>query len=172
MKTRYIQYRDGPVEQRGFGRTEPSSRIGRLTEPSILGDISRRRFIGTAAGAILVAGLPLPTWAAGSGPGNPIPIPHVFTGTPFGSFHFFFPGPVEGTATPIDPTGVHPGRDPSTIFDFNGFIGQADLDLSGVGTDTTTGATAPYTFHTDMRFMKGEFVGTDGQNHRGAFAFI
>jgi hypothetical protein len=58
------------------------------------------------------------------------------------------------------------------IFDFDGVIGQADLDMSGTGTDTTTGKSADYTFHTDMRFMKGRFVGTDGRVHRGAFAFI
>jgi hypothetical protein len=103
----------------------------------------------------------------------PNPIPHLGA-TPFGvSIHGFFPGPVEGTATPTDPTGAHPaGRDPSGIYDFRGFIGQADLDLTGSGTDLNSHATAPYSFHADMRFMKGVFVGTDGREHKGAFAFI
>jgi len=128
--------------------------------------------LGTAgaAGAILVAGLPKIALGAKSGSGIPTPIPHK-TG-PLG-LHFFFPGPVDGSAAPTDPTGAHPdGRDPSTIFDFNGFIGQADLTLSGTGTDTTTGETAPYGFHTDMRFMKGVFVDTEGRTQKGAFAFI
>lgn len=88
--------------------------------------------------------------------------------------HFFFPGPVEGTPAAPDPEGVHPnGRDPSLIYDFKGVIGQADLgDIMGTGTDLNTGAQARYTFHTDMRFMKGEFIGSDGLKHRGAFAFI
>ncbi len=73
---------------------------------------------------------------------------------------------------PPDSTDPTHGHDPSVITDFNGFVGQADLLMSGTGTDTTTGESAPYMFHTDMRFMMGEFVGTDGQNHRGAFAFI
>ena len=51
-------------------------------------------------------------------------------------------------------------------------IGQCDLNMSGTGTDTTTGVSAPYTFHTDMRFMAGRFLATDGRIHKGAFAFI
>ena len=103
----------------------------------------------------------------------PDPIPHVFT-NPFGNFHFFFPAPVEGTDAPnTDPTGAHAnGRDPSVIYNFRGLVGQADLNLTGAGTNLSNGATAPYAFHTDMRFMKGEFVGTDGSTRRGAFAFI
>jgi len=104
----------------------------------------------------------------------PNPIPHT-TVTPFGTtIHFFFPGPVEGTPFPTDSTGSHVpgGRDPSVIFDFSGFIGQADLSLTGTGTDLNTGARAPYNFNTDMRFMKGTFVGTDGKSRKGAFAFI
>ena len=27
-------------------------------------------------------------------------------------------------------------------------------------------------FESDVRFMSGEFVGADGRNHHGAFAFI
>ena len=49
---------------------------------------------------------------------------------------------------------------------------QADLLLSGTGTDLNTGDSAPYDFHTDMRFMRGQFVAADGNTHKGAFAFI
>ncbi len=58
------------------------------------------------------------------------------------------------------------------ITDFRGVIGQADLLLIGTGTDLGTGDSAPYNFHTDMRFMNGEFVAADGETHNGAFAFI
>jgi hypothetical protein len=72
-----------------------------------------------------------------------------------------------------DPSGVHPeGRDPSVIFNFKGFIGQADLNLTGTGTDLTTGQSAPYKFHTDMRFMHGVFVGTDEIERKASFAFV
>jgi hypothetical protein len=87
--------------------------------------------------------------------------------------HFYFPGTVDGKPSPTDPFGAHPeGRDPSTVTNFDGFIGQVDLNFSGTGTDTKTGQTAPYTFHTDTRFMSGEFVASDEQRHRGTLAFI
>jgi hypothetical protein len=64
------------------------------------------------------------------------------------------------------------GHDPSEISDFNGVIAQADLLLSGTGTDLNTGSSAAYGFHTDMRFMSGQFRGADGVVRNGAFAFI
>lgn len=51
-------------------------------------------------------------------------------------------------------------------------MGQADLDFSGTATDTNTGAKTTYQFHTDTRFMKGTFIASDEQRHKGAFAFI
>lgn len=107
----------------------------------------------------------------------PLPIPHISdvsggVGVP-AMPHFFFPGPVEGTAIATDPLGAHPdGRDPSTITNFEGFIGQVDLLFSGTGTDLETGAESPYDFHTDTRFMQGTFVGSDERRHFGSFAFI
>jgi hypothetical protein len=103
----------------------------------------------------------------------PIPLPIIAECT---RAHFFFPGNVEGLPAATDPTGAHPGgRDPSTLFNFDGVIGVADLDLAGTGTELTEsgpGASARYEFHTDMRFMAGRFVGTDRRVHKGAFAFI
>jgi hypothetical protein len=155
------------------------------------GPLSRRRFFGLATGAaggVMGSGL----WTPAQGehdreredehkprvPGpcpEADPIPHINSvPVAFGAAaHFFFPGPVDGSATPTDPEGAHPaGRDPSTIFNFDGFVGVADLNLTGTGTDTTTGATARYDFHTDMRFATGRFVGTDRRLHEGTFVFI
>jgi hypothetical protein len=104
------------------------------------------------------------------------PIPHVneavFAG--FGvKAHFFFAGPVDGTVIATDPTGAHPGgRDPSVIYDFKGFIGEADLNLSGTGTDLNTGMKQKYGFHADCRFMSGVYLGNDGEKHRGNFVFV
>ncbi len=146
--------------------------------------LSRRNLIrgaaGTAAGAGLVlgSGLRFPALADDEDVdgketcGLPLPLPHTTAG-PFGPLHFYFPGPIDGSAAPTDATGTHPeGRDPSTITNFEGFVGQVDLTFSGTGMDTKTGATAPYTFHTDTRFMKGLFIGSDERTRRGAFAFI
>src|SRR5262245_30600239 len=106
--------------------------------------MSRRQMLRTtgAAGAIVVAGLPRFALGGAPGSGIPVPIPHI-NHPPGPGAHFFFPGHVDGSPSPTDPTaGPLVGRDPSTIYDFNGFIGQADLVLSGTGTDTTTGDTA------------------------------
>lgn len=160
---------------------------------TLVSGFSRRRFIRTAAGAAGVAGgiLGSGLWIPARGDddqdekggrGKSCPeqnaIPHINSApgpASFGGFRFFFPGPVDGSPAPTDPEPqpAHAaGRDPATIFNFDGVIGQADLNLTGTGTDTTTGATAKYGFHTDMRFMSGKFVGTDGKVHHGTFAFI
>jgi len=132
--------------------------------------ISRRKFFWSstgAAGAGLMLGSSRKPLFADDDEGQqacpiePEPIPHT-SATPFGTtIHGFGPGPVDGS-----------GHDPSLITDFSGVIAQADLILSGTGTDLNTGNSAPYDFHADMRFMKGKFVAADGETHRGAFAFI
>jgi hypothetical protein len=144
--------------------------------------LSRRSFFGRAAvasGAVLVgSAVPRQTWAAAGPCGSPglcdfpVPIPHVNVPPPGGA-HFYFAGPVSGASVPTDPSGAHPeGRDPSVIFNFKGFVGVGDFNLTGTGTDLTTGQSAAYTFHTDMRFMDGVFVGTDQIQRRGSFAFV
>ena len=147
---------------------------------------SRRSFFSSvgAASAGLLAAPVLPSFANAAADASggiklpglselPNPIPHAAP-TPFGTtIHNFFPGPVEGTLAASDPAGPHPnGRDPSPIFNFSGFIGEADLSFTGTGTDLNTGARAPYTFNADVRFMSGTFLGTDRKTRRGAFAFI
>ena len=145
--------------------------------------VSRRNLIRGAAGAAAGAGFVLGSglWMpAGADDGDedkeacglPLPLPHTTAG-PFGPLHFYFPGPIDGSAAATDGTGTHAeGRDPSTIANFEGFVGQVDLTFSGTGMDTKTGATAPYQFHTDTRFMKGRFIGSDERRQHGAFAFI
>jgi hypothetical protein len=82
--------------------------------------------------------------------------------------HFFFPGPVDASPD----TSPNTGHDPSLITDFSGVIGEADLFFSGTGTDLSTGSSATYDFHCDMRFMNGFFVGLDNEQHRGTLGFI
>jgi len=142
--------------------------------------LSRRGLIRGAAGTALGAGLLRPKLVyANEGDEDkqrcalPLPIPHISVAPPPAPAHFFFPGPVDGSAAPTDPHGAEPnGRDPSTITNFEGFVGQVDLTFSGMGMDTETGMTAPYDFHTDTRFMKGVFIGSDERKHHGTFAFI
>jgi hypothetical protein len=124
--------------------------------------LSRRAFIGgtaaAAGGAALGSGLLWP--AAGSAAlvsGQPAPRPTTATTTVNGvAFHFDFFGP---------------GVDPSSITDFNGFIGVADVRGKGTATNPD-GSTETLLFDTDMRFMKGVYVGVDGAVHKGTFGFV
>src|SRR5216684_851076 len=146
--------------------------------------LSRRNLIrgaaGTAAGAGLVlgAGLRFPARAdeldEGQGLcGQRLPIQYTQP-TPKGcTIHHSFPVTITCLPAPTDPLGAHPeGRDPSLITNFRGVVGEVDLTFGGTAMDTKTGATATYTFHTDTRFMVGDYVASDEQLHSGAFAFI
>jgi hypothetical protein len=122
---------------------------------------SRRAVIGGAAaatGAALGSGLLWP--AAGSAAPlstQPAPKPTTATTTINGvTFHF-------------DSFG--PGVDPSSITDFNGFVGVADVRGKGTATNPD-GSTETLLFDTDMRFMKGVYVGVDGAVHKGTFGFV
>ena len=120
--------------------------------------LSRRQFLGTtaaAAGAAMTAPLWMPTLADASSI-EPTPIPETLFGaaTPF---HIQLPGP---------------DTELSAITDFNGVLGVAAVSGTGTGTDTTTGAHKPLVFDADMRFMQGQYIGMDGQNHEGTFVFV
>ena len=124
---------------------------------------SRRNFVRAAVGVTglgLASGHIMRALAQGADPSGPKPIPGG-THLPFlpdgDLVHFFFPGP---------------GHEPSTITDFSGFVGLANVNGTGTGTNTITGKSTPLLFGTDNRFMKGTFVGGDGQTHVGTFAFI
>ena len=123
--------------------------------------MSRRQFMTAAAGAtgvVLGSGLWMPGLAlADDNAPRPIPggIQFPFAGTEV--FHVFPP--------------VH-GAEPSTIFDFNGFVGVAHLTGTGTGTDTATGTSSSLLFDVDNRFMQGVYVGVDGKKHTGTFGFI
>ena len=124
--------------------------------------VSRRRFLGTAgaAGVGLGLGSGLLTSAAAMADGGgsavlPRPIPSGFV-TPVGVFiHHHLPAR---------------GIEASQITDFRGTIGLAQV--TGTGTGTLNGTSKKLNFQMDNRFMKGTYVGVDGQRHRGTFGFI
>ncbi|HYU18828.1 MAG TPA: hypothetical protein VEQ11_09045 [Chloroflexota bacterium] len=121
--------------------------------------VSRRRFVGTAAGAtglVLSSGLWLPSLVHAQAGAAPKPIPGSDPELP-APLHFFLPGL---------------GKEPSTITDFDGMIGIAEVMGTGKGTDSRTGTTTDLLFDVDVRFMKGIYVGTDGQRRNGTFGFI
>jgi hypothetical protein len=123
------------------------------------GAFSRRGFIGSAAGvgALIGSGLLRPARAIAAKPVNAAPNP-VPGGVTLGGqqFHVFFFGP---------------GQEPATINDFNGFVGVADVQGTGTATNPD-GSVETLLFDTDMRFMKGVYVGQDGAVHKGAFGFV
>jgi hypothetical protein len=95
------------------------------------------------------------------------------------------PNPILGGIAPFTPFGVFIHHnplnptialanlsDPSQITDFNGFVGLTHIRGGGTGTNTITGATTPLAFQADMGFSQGEYVGTDGHQHQGTFAFV
>jgi hypothetical protein len=63
------------------------------------------------------------------------------------------------------PPGI--GFDMSSITDFNGVVGGSEIRGTAHGSDGST-----YDFDTDMRFMRGTYVGLDNRVHHGSFGFI
>ena len=121
---------------------------------------SRRRFIrgaGAVIGTAVGTSLLLPRAILAGPPPNSSPKPTTNSFT------------LEGKTFHID--GFGPGLDPSAITDFNGFVGVADVQGTGTGT-YADGSSETLLFDTDMRFMKGEYVGEDGVRHRGAFVLV
>jgi hypothetical protein len=125
--------------------------------------LSRRQFFRTAAGAagVVGAGLWLPTPAqAGKEVVLPKPIPGGIQPLGPGTEVFHFAGMAAA------------GLEPSTITDFNGFIGETHVTGTGTATNTKTQVKTKLFFDGDMRFMKGTYVGVDGKTHHGTFALI
>jgi hypothetical protein len=59
------------------------------------------------------------------------------------------------------------------ITDFSGAVGCADVQGKGIGTwPEEDSRTEELLFDSDMRFMKGHYIGVDGNEHRGTFAFV
>ncbi len=127
--------------------------------------MSRRRFLkttGGTAGVVLSSGIWLPLLANAGQNADPRPVPGTTDLGPLGKRHFFFP-----TTNPFSTVTVESGQgDPSLITDFKGAIGVADLEGTGTGTNTDL------LWACDLRFMKGRFVGVDGDEHKGTFALI
>jgi hypothetical protein len=96
--------------------------------------------------------------------GSPVPIPGgLLVPNPLGGpdAHFHLPGPVDSST----PNAV--GGDPSTIYNFNGFVGVAHVQ--GTGTDNSGNTLF---WDTDLRFMKGVFQLSDGSIEHATFAFV
>src|SRR5205823_14761781 len=72
---------------------------------------------------------------------------------------------------PADPT-IHvlpPGIsfEMSTITDFDGVVGASEIRGTAHGSDGSA-----YSFDTDMRFMQGTYIDTEGRLRKGSFGFV
>ena len=130
-----------------------------LQSHHVMHALSRRAFLGAAGatGAVLATGVLWPGTSLAATRSNAAPKPTTNTSNIGGTnFHLTFPGP---------------GVDPSSITDFNGFVGIADVRGTGTATNPD-GSTEILLFDTDMRFMTGVYVGVDGRVHKGTFGFV
>jgi hypothetical protein len=75
--------------------------------------------------------------------------------------HLHLPGPVDSS------TPNKSGGDPSAITDFNGFVGVAHVEGTGIDGSGNT-----LFWDADLRFMKGVYQGVDGRIHNATFAFV
>lgn len=81
------------------------------------------------------------------------------------------PTPNTSALPPFHLTFFGPTTDPSSIGDFNGFVGVADVQGTGTATNPD-GSKEVLVFDTDMRFMSGHYIGMDGHVHKGTFGFV
>jgi hypothetical protein len=160
MNVRALSIRRAASSARGQNANPLSANGGQLSS-----SISRRQFARNAARTAVVGAAFGSLWRPGRAEAKasfaPVPIPG---GTPFlgGSYHVFGPAAFD----PID-------AEPATITNLNGFSGLAYVSGMVTQTNVQTGEQLRFPFvDSDMRFMRGEFRGTDGRMHHGAFAFI
>ncbi len=121
--------------------------------------LSRRALFGGAAGVAggALAASVLPNAAAAAHRTNPAPKPTTNI--------------VSLNGVDFALTFFGPGMDPSTITDFNGFVGVAQVQGTGTGTNPD-GSVETLLYDTDMRFMNGAYVAQDGAVYKGAFGFV
>ena len=124
-------------------------------------ELSRAQFLRRSAAALGgVAGLglaqPLSAFAKrGSGMPNPIP----------GGFASNFQLVPSDPFIHVLPPGI--GFEMSTITDFNGVVGAAEIRGTAHGSDGSV-----WDFDADMRFMQGQYIDTSGRMQHGTFGFV
>jgi hypothetical protein len=119
---------------------------------------SRRDFLaaaGLAGGAVVTSSSWMPVLGKAS-QAAPRPIPY---GTMVGGQLFRFLPPQSNS-------------DESSIYDFKGMVGVAEISGPGAGVHNGGPLAANAQFGSDNRFMTGVYVGTDGKQHHGTFGFI
>jgi hypothetical protein len=122
--------------------------------------MSRRQFLrrgAVAAGGLAGLALLDARSAFGQSSTDPKPIPGGFDEN-------FTPVPSDPFIHVLPPAV---GFEMATITDFTGFLGAAEIQGTAHGSDNTA-----YTFDADMRFMKGQYIATDGRLRAASFGFV
>jgi hypothetical protein len=122
--------------------------------------LSRRQLMhrgAVAIGGVAGAGLLGPEFAFARANPSPRPIPG-------GLNKKFMPVPKHPLIHLLAP-GI--GFEMATITDFRGVVAASETRGTAHGSDGTR-----YDFDTDMRFMRGSYVGFDGRLRNAAFGFI
>ena len=120
-----------------------------MTDPGLT---RRTLFAGSAALALF------PALASAARPSRaPRPIP--------GGFDAKFQPVPRNPVVHVLPPGI--GNEMSTITDFHGIVGASEIRGTAHGSDGSA-----WDFDTDMRFMRGDYVGLDRKVHHGTFGFI
>jgi hypothetical protein len=144
----------------GFGSEDVGAGgQGQFFERALTG-FSRRQLLhrgAVAVGGLAGLGLLDPASVLARPISDPRPIPGGFDAN-------FNPVPSDPLIHVLPP-GI--GFEMSTITDFKGVVGASEVRGTAHGNDGTT-----YDFDTDMRFMRGVYVGLDGRAREGAFGFI
>jgi len=125
-----------------------------------------RASVAVAAGLVAAPALLGRGRASAAASTSPRPIPGGTDSQGLGGlFHLYGPTP-DGSFDPIDAM-------PITIADFTGMFGLAYVSGMCTRTNMETNKSERFPFlNADMRFMKGAYIGEDGNTHDGAFAFI
>ena len=119
--------------------------------------LTRRGFLHGSAIGLAGIGLRDPALVFAKTHRGPRPIPGGFSKT-------FKPVP-RNPFVHVLPPGIT--NEMATITDFNGIVAASEIRGTAHGSDGTT-----YDFDTDMRFMRGDYVGLDRKVHHGTFGFI
>jgi hypothetical protein len=122
--------------------------------------MQRRQFLRRVAvttGGLASFGLLETATAFGRATGDAKPIP--------GGFNASFELVAKDPLVHVLPPAI--GFEMSTIGDFKGVLGAAEIQGTARGSDGTV-----YSFDTDMRFMQGTYVDLQGRVREGSFGFI
>jgi hypothetical protein len=153
-------------------RAQQASRL--FGQPHQHGALTRRQFLKAGLATAVGVGLGQAT-AAMAGKGQPASAPRPI---PYGSTFLFpdltlFHVEAPGYPLPNPPFDTDPANaDPSTITDFNGFVGLVYVGGLGTHHNLLTDETKTLYWEVDLRFMTGQYVGHDGRMHKGTFGFV